>query len=485
MAEPTNLLFICSDEHQRAITGCYGNPIVKTPNIDKLARNGTRFANAYCNAPLCVPSRASFNTGRYAHTLHSYCNASAYTGEHAQSWGHRLSEQGHHVTTIGKLHFAGEQFPTGFPDQHIPMHLQNGKGNVHGLLRERMPPTPGARQEILDAGEGESDYLKYDLAIEQQAVNWLRNEATTHIRPWVLYTGFMYPHYPLVAPPGYCRMYAPETVPLPTCYREEEWPRHPGLDLFRRVRCHDKPFDEATLRKAIATYYAMVSFLDDRIGSLLRVLKETGLAENTRIVYTTDHGEHLGNHGLWWKRAMYDSATAVPLILSGPDIPEGRVVTTNVSLVDLFPTIVSAVGAQLDQQDHDLPGRSLFDVMDDEAHNGAVDRIVFSEYHGAGSAGANYMIRSPRFKYVNYCDGPAQLFDMLNDPEERNDLVGDSRFVAVLREHHAELERICDPWALDQQAKADQRTLLERAGGESKVLQGKVTIYSPPPRTSL
>jgi len=136
MTRPANLLFICSDEHQRAITGCYGNRTVRTPTLDGLAARGTRFTNAYCNAPLCVPSRASFATGRYGHAVHSWCNGSGYTGEYAQSWGHRLTEQGFPVTTIGKLHYRRAEDPTGFPDQRIPMHLQGGTGDIRGLLRE-------------------------------------------------------------------------------------------------------------------------------------------------------------------------------------------------------------------------------------------------------------------------------------------------------------------------------------------------------------
>jgi len=475
--KPTNLLFICSDEHQRAVTGCYGDPIVRTPNLDALARRGTRFANAYCNAPLCVPSRASFATGRYGHEVHAWCNATAYTGEYAGSWGHRLTSQGHRVTTIGKLHYRYAEDPVGFPDQRIAMNLRDGLGDVHGLLRERAPVNDHIREHVVDAGPGDSEYLRYDRAIAAQAVEWLRREAHGHERPWALFVSFLSPHYPLTAPKEYYDLYPPEHLPMPILWRHEEWPRHPALDLFRRLRAHDRPFDEATLRRAIAAYYGMVTFIDALIGEVLGALEANGLTESTRIVYSTDHGEHLGGHGLWWKRAFYESAAAVPLILAGPEVAQGAVARTNVSLVDLFPTIVEAVGARLELSDAGLRGRSLFEVAAAPAHA----RSIFAEYHGAGSAAGSYMLRTARHKYVHYCDAPPQLFDLEVDPRETIDLASDPAHAATLAAHARELRTICDPDALDAQAKVDQRKVIERAGGEAAILGQRMLTFFPPP----
>jgi choline-sulfatase len=475
--QPANLLFICSDEHQRAVTGCYGNRLVRTPHIDALASRGVRFANAYCNAPLCVPSRASFATGRYGHEVHSWCNGSGYTGAYAQSWGHRLTEQGHNVTTVGKLHYRAASDPTGFPDQRIAMNLHGGVGDVRGLLRGRMPVAHAMREHVTEAGAGESEYLRYDRAIAEQAVRWLKEEARGHERPWVLFVSFLYPHYPLIAPSEFCRLYSPDAVPLPILYRECEWPRHPALDLFRRLRAHDEPYSEAELRRAIATYYAMVTFMDEQLGRVLTALAESGQASNTRILYTTDHGEHLGDHGLWWKRAMYESAAAVPLVLAGPGVPSGRVIADNVSLVDLFPTIVESVGARLTAEDRGLRGRSLFQTL----AAGGDNRSIFAEYHGAGSAAGSYMLRTERYKYVHYCDGPAQLFDMREDRLETRDLANDPAHHAVLTAHERVLRAICDPDEVDRQAKADQRQLIDAVGGEEAILQSKLITFFPPP----
>jgi choline-sulfatase len=475
--QPANLLILCSDEHQRAVTGCYGNPVVRTPHIDGLARAGTTFENAYCNAPLCVPSRASFATGRYAHVVHSWCNATAYGGDHAQTWGHRLTEQGHHVTTIGKLHYRRAEDPIGFPDQRIAMHLKGGLGDVHGLLRERAPVTDAIRDHVLHAGPGDSDYLQYDRAIARHAAQWLRDEAPSHGRPWVLFVSFLSPHYPLTCPEPFYRMYPHDQVPMPIQWRAQEWPRHPALELFRRIRAHDRPFTETELRRAIATYYGMVSFVDDLIGNVLAALDASGQRGRTRILYTTDHGEHLGDHGLWWKRAMYESATAVPLILSGPDVPAGRRVRTNASLIDLFPTVVAGAGARFADVDADLPGRSLLDL----ATAPAASRSIFSEYHGAGSAAGSYMLRTDRFKYVHYCDGPPQLFDLVADPRETRDVAGDPAHRDVRDAHERALRAIADPDALDREAKIDQRRLIDLAGGEDAIRGKEMITYFPPP----
>jgi choline-sulfatase len=476
-AQPANLLFICSDEHQRRVTGCYGNSLVHTPHIDSLAAAGVRFENAYCNAPLCVPSRASFATGRFGHEVHSWCNGSGYSGAHAPSWGHRLLDQGHHVTTIGKLHYRAADDPTGFADQRIAMNLHGGVGDVRGLLRGRMPVAHAMREHVTEAGPGESEYLRYDRSIADHAIRWLTDEARDHPRPWVLFVSFLYPHYPLLAPPEHCDRYAPQAVPLPILFREEQWPRHPALDLFRRLRAHDEPYSEAELRRAIATYYAMVTFMDEQVGRVLRALANSGQAGNTRVLYTSDHGEHLGDHGLWWKRAMYDSAAAVPLILMGPGVPCGRVVNDTVSLVDLFPTIVECVGAQRCDADRSLRGRSLFDTLAGHTER----RSIFAEYHGAGSAAASYMLRSERYKYFHYCDGPPQLFDLIADPRESRDLACERAFASVLTAHERALREICDPDEIDRQAKADQCALIAAAGGEQAILESKPITYFPPP----
>lgn len=475
---PTNLLFIFSDQHSRRVLGCYGNPVARTPNMDALAAQGTRFRNGYCQTPICVPARASMATGRYAHAINSWDNAVPYVGTEAPSWGHRLIEQGHHVTTVGKLHYRRAGDPSGFPDQRIPMHVLDGVGDLYQLLRGEMPVRPQSRNQVLNARAGESEYIRYDRAVAQISAQWLREEAPKQARPWCLFVGFVTPHFPLIAPEEYFSLYPPDSLPLPVQYQPDAWARHPVLELKRRQEALDQPFDERTLRNALAAYYGLVSFMDDQIGIVLRELREAGLAENTRIIYTTDHGEMLGEHGLWWKSAMYESAVAVPLILAGPDIPQGKVVDTNVGLMDLFPTIVEAVGASLAPEDADLPGASLLRFAQGEYE----PRAVFSEYHAIFSPSGIFMIRNARYKYVHYVGYPPQLFDLLADPDETRDLAGDPAHAGVLAACEGELRSIVDPEAVDARARADQRRRMEAVGGPQAIIEGGVKIpYTPTP----
>ncbi|MGH7322545.1 MAG: sulfatase-like hydrolase/transferase [Candidatus Rokuibacteriota bacterium] len=476
--QSTNVLFIFSDQHSRRVLGCYGNPVARTPTLDALAARGTRFRSAYCQTPICVPSRASLATGRYAHAIDSWDNAAPYVGTEASSWGHRLTARGHRVTTIGKLHYRKVDDPSGFPDQRVPMHVLEGVGDLYGLLRGEMPVRPQSRTQVLEARAGESEYIRYDRAIGDMSVRWLREDAPDQTKPWCLFVGFVTPHFPLVVPDRYLDLYPPDSLPLPVQYRPEAWSRHPVLDLKRRQEALDEPFDEKTIRNAMAAYYGMVSFLDEQIGIVLEALAEAGLGETTRVIYSTDHGEMLGEHGLWWKSAMYESAVAVPLIVAGPDVPAGRTVRTNTMLVDVFPTILEAVGAEPAPEDAGLPGESLLGL----ARTADRSRAAFSEYHAIFSPSGIFMLRDARYKYVHYVGYPPQLFDLVADPEETRDLAGEPRFRDVLAACERELRQLVDPEAVDQRARADQRRRVEAAGGVEAVLGGGVQIpYTPAP----
>lgn len=475
---PTNLLFIMSDQHNRAMTGCYGHPVVQTPNLDRLAARGARFTRAYCNCPICVPSRASMATGRYVHELGAWDNAFPYVGG-APSWGHRLTERGHKVTTVGKLHYRAPGDDTGFPDQRLPMHVLDGIGDTYSLIREDMDVRPAAGEKILEARAGDSDYTRYDLAIATEAVRWLREEAQREDRPWVLFVSLVTPHHPLIAPPDFAAMYPPEEVILPAQYGVDERPRHPVLEEMRRVFATDGEFDESVVRRAVAIYYALCSFMDAQVGRVLDALEESGLGGATRVLYTSDHGDTVGEHGLWWKHTMYEGSAGVPMILAGRDVPEGEVVDANVSLVDCFPTILDAAGVPLAPEDSDLPGASLFDVV---SRARELRRPVFGEYHAAGAITGFFMIRDERYKYVEYVGYPPQLFDLVEDPGELVDLAGEPRYANTVAECAAQLRRVCDPGAVHRRAVADQTDKVEAHGGEEAVRAGGYRIaYTPVP----
>ncbi|MHB8619435.1 MAG: sulfatase-like hydrolase/transferase, partial [Chloroflexota bacterium] len=278
-----------SDQHSRDASGCYGHPIVKTPNLDALAARGVRFTTAYCNSPICVPSRSSVATGRYCHQIRSWDNAFPYTGAYP-SWGHRSVALGHHVTTIGKLHYRNVDDDTGFPDQRLPMHVHDGVGDLLPLFRDEMVRRVEIATEIFSPAAGESSYSKYDQAIADEAVRFLRTEAPKFKNPWVLFCSFATPHHPLVAPQEFMAMYRPEDIPFPRQYWLADRPMHPSLEEFRHVIGIEGEADEGTIRRSIAGYYALCSYMDYQVGRVLNALLESRLSDSTRVIYTSDHG---------------------------------------------------------------------------------------------------------------------------------------------------------------------------------------------------
>ena len=476
--KPANLVFIMSDEHNKRVLGCYDHPLVKTPNLDALAARGTRFNAAYTNCPICVPARASFATGQYVHQIRYWDNAIAYDGR-IPSWGHRLMDQGFHVASIGKLHYVDSDAKrNGFDEEILPLHIVNGVGDLLGLIREELPRRPGSTKLGPESGRGESEYTQYDRDITAATVQWLRQKAPAlQAKPWALYVGFVSPHYPLIAPPQFYDLYPEDVVPWPDLYDHTLRPQHPFLDAMRKCLCFDEPFDPAMVRRAVAAYFGLTSFLDDNIGKILRVLEETGLMDNTRVVYASDHGDNLGARGLWGKATLYEDSAGIPLILAGPDVPKGKVCDTPVTLADGFPTFIQALGAQPHPEDAPLPGTSLLDI----ARGLTPQRTILSEYHAAGSVCGAYMIRHGKWKYMHYASLPPMLFDLDNDPFERRDLGRDPQYRAVIAECERALRAIVDPEAIDRLARADQKAVIEKFGGTQAILERGTFRYTPPP----
>ena len=444
-----NLLFICSDEHARSAAGCYGHPVVKTPTLDALAASGTRFTNAYTNSPICVPARASLATGRYVHQIGNWSSAEPYNGD-VPGWGQRLIDDGHRVVSIGKLHYRATDDPNGFEPEILPLHVVDGIGWVTALLRR--DPLIGTEVNAgfaRDVGAGETAYTQYDRDICAAACDWLKTDgAAGGDKPWVLFVSFVCPHYPLVAPAEFHGLYAPEDAGWPRAYAPDQRPTHPVVTELARYFDYDAYFDEARVREARAAYFGLCSFLDDNVRKLLVALEDYGLAGDTRIVYTADHGEMLGDHGFWAKSVMYEEAAAVPMIVAGPGVPAGAVIETPVSHVDCYQTIVESVGGTLSDAERALPGHSLIDI----AEGATPERTVLSEYHDGGAITGIFMFRVGRWKYVHYVDYAPQLFDLDADPTEENDLGESPDHAGVRAECEARLRAILDPDAVNDQA---------------------------------
>ena len=465
--KPTNILFIFSDEHDPRYMGCSGHPFVKTPNLDRLAAGGTRFSNAWTPCPICVPARASLATGRYVHEIGYWDNAIAYEGR-VPSWGHRLQANGMRVESIGKLHYRSESDPTGFDRQQEVMHILDGIGLLWGAVRDPMPEKAGPSPLFGEIGAGTSSYNRYDQRIADLAIEWLEERAASpDAKPWVLFLGFVAPHMPLVVPQKYLDLYPLDSIPPPKLMPQDGWQRHPWVERMATHWDHDVTLGTEERRKlAIASYFGLISYLDDQIGRLLETLQRAGLADSTRVIYTTDHGDNLGSRGLWNKCVMYRESTGVPLIMAGPGVRAGHTCATNVNLVDVYPTIIDGTGLDKTEAERDLPGESLFEIA---AKPDDPRRVGFSEYHAVGAVTGTFMVTRGRYKYHYYVGFPPELFDLVADPEEARDLAGDPAYKDVVAEYEALLRSMLDPEAVDRRAKDDQNALVARYGGPDAV----------------
>lgn len=477
-----NCLIIMSDEHDPRYMGVSGDSLVRTPNLDRLAARGARFTDAVTNSPICVPARASFATGAYVHDIGYWDNAIAYEGA-IEGWGHALQRNGIRVESIGKLHYRDAADPAGFDTEHIPMNIYKGHGMVWGSIRDPLPhQNPhGTRMLGPYIGPGESSYTRYDHSVTDMALEWLEN-ASGAAEPWCLYVGLVAPHFPLVVAQEFFDLYPLDRLPPRKLHPRDGYQRHPWVQRQHEFWQTDELFEDDTERLcAIACYLGLVSWMDHNVGRILNALDTFGLSENTRVVYTSDHGDNVGHRGLWGKSNFYRESVAVPMIMAGPGI-EPAVKRTPVSLLDLQPTILENFGIDADRaalpDDLRRPGESLLalaNAADDPA------RAVFSEYHAAGSPSAGFMLRKGRWKYHHYVDFPPELFDLDADPEETHDLASDPGHADVLAQMEAALRTVCSPETVNDAAKRDQNALIERHGGRDKALYVGAPAATPVP----
>jgi len=476
--QPTNTLFILSDEHSRRVLGCYGHPMIRTPNLDRLAADGVRFSDAYTNSPICVPARASLATGRYPHEIRFWDNGIPYDGS-VPSWHHRLRAAGHEVVSIGKLHFRSADDDNGFTEEVMPLHVVDGIGDPAGWLRQPLAVRKVALKLAQQAGRGDSDYQGYDGRITDAAVDWLQARAASPPdKPWALFVSLVCPHFPLIARREWYDLYPEDKVPMPALYDPEQWPDHPYVRAIRECQIYQKGFaaTPGSLQRALAAYFGLVSYVDHNVGRLVAALGATGLSSSTRVLYSSDHGDNLGTRGLWGKSTMYEEAAGVPMIIAGPGLPRGVLCREPVSLVDCFPTVLSWAGVAPNPEDLDLPGLPLHEIA-----RTAPKRTILGEYHAAGAATGAFMIRKGKFKYVYYAGMPAQLFDLDADPQEACDLAREPGYAGLLAACERELRRLVDPDAADALAKTDQRTRIAAYGGRDAILNLGSFGHSPVP----
>jgi choline-sulfatase len=329
------------------------------------------------------------------------------------------------------------------------------------------------------AGPGDSDYQGYDGRITDAAVDWLKARAGAQGgKPWALFVSLVCPHFPLIARPEWYDLYSGIEMPTPALYDPSAWPDHPYVRAIRECQVYQKGFGEhrGSLQRALAAYFGLVSYVDHNVGRLMTALEVSGLADSTRVIYSSDHGDNLGTRGLWGKSTMYEESAGIPMIIAGPELPQGHVSREPVTLVDIFPTVVKWAGVSANPADRDLPGLPL-----DEVALKAPKRTVLCEYHAAGAATGAFMIRKGPFKYVYYAGMPAQLFDLDADPHEAHDLAGEPGWQGLVAECERELRAVVDPDKADTLAKSDQRARIAAYGGREAILNLGSFGHSPVP----
>ena len=447
-SEKPNILFICSDQHAAWAVGASGHPIVKTPNMDRLAAAGTNFRNAYCSSPVCAPSRAGLMTGMFPSDVKSYCNSTPFDG-HSPTWGNRLQDAGYDCWATGKMDLC-RSHDLGFQEFETT-HEHWTKPDITSLFRSPLcwrAQERGFVNGSFNAGEHP------DAGRARNGVAFLRKQNGGGQKPWCAWVGFTAPHPVFKAKPQYEEIYPPAKMALaqwPDGYLER---RHPVFQMLASYKDIQLPIAAERQRNARAAYFGMITEMDKLVGELLDALEESGELRKTIIVYTSDHGEMMGEHGLWLKNNLLDSASRVPLLIAGPGIPAGKVIDAPASHVDIIATLIESAKGNSDG----LRGNSLWPLLEGRAS--AQPSFAYSESHSEGNATGSFMIRQDKWKYIYFTGGDPLLFDMSAPFGEYNNLAFNKEFAPIVEELHARLVSLVDPNAITYEAFRRQSQVL-------------------------
>lgn len=438
---PKNVLLLMADQHRRDCLGVEGNPNAHTPSLDALARSGVRFGSAYCANPVCTPSRASLLTGLYTHHHQTWSNSTPWPFEHKTA-AHYFGREGYMTALIGKMHFVDAQ-THGF-DYHLDFNdwfeqlgpktklyadelsrANSGSGmpQIDDLWREEGDPWKGSR--TVDGREGavavggvskipEADH--FESFVARETVRFLKEHGKQ--QPFFAIASCLKPHDPFMPAARFAAMFRAEDMKLPPTWGKVDLARAP--QEVRKAIQRDAPTpelsDPAQARRRIAMYYANLAQMDDAMGKVLASLRELDLERDTVVIYTSDHGEMLGDHGLWNKFQFYEGSCGVPLMVRVPGITEpGSRRATPVSLVDVLPTMAEVCGVPVPAMD----GRSLVPQL--RSVREPRGQAVFSEFN-LRTPHAKYMIRSGDFKYTLRVNDVDKLYDLRSDAQEMHNL---------------------------------------------------------------
>jgi len=472
MTDKPNFLFIQADQMAARILPAYGNTIAKTPHIDGLAERGVVFEHAYCNYPLCAPSRHSMMSGLLPTNAGAYDNGAEFPAS-LPTFMHYLRLLGYQTYLSGKMHFIGPDQLHGFEDRLTtdiyPSDFNwtaNWERTVTGT--ERLLAAAGEVNGIKNSGVYEQTIQKdFDDEVAATSIGKIHDLAAgDDDRPFSLFVSFTHPHDPFAVPRRYWDRYRHEDIDMPHVPggSREHLDAH-SQRLYDHIGVAEAAMTDDDVRVARHAYYGAVSYIDDQVGALLAALDEAGFSDNTVVVFVSDHGEALGERDLWFKRSFYDVALQIPFIISAPFQFDAGRRRENVSLVDLLPTVVDLADPEQGIADIQTAydGRSLTPALAGRGLEGP-DRVI-AEMTGEGLDSPAVMIMKGRMKYIHCDDDPPMLFDRAADPLEERNLAGDPKYAQVQKEFADFVAARWDLPALKQTVLESQgrRRLVDRA----------------------
>jgi choline-sulfatase len=465
-AQPPSFLVLMADQLAASWLPAYGHPLVQAPHLSALAAAGTVFENAYCPFPLCAPSRSAMLTGRPASDVGVYDNAAELPAT-VPTLAHALRAHGYHTAVAGKMHFVGPDQLHGF-EQRLTADIYPADVDwTPDWARPLDRPLPWyhTMESVLDPGVcAAAMQTDYDEEVCFHAVRKLHDMARHRPdQPFLMFVSFTNPHDPWEIPARHWARYRRSEIPdpaVPSLPLEVADPHSRRLRAMCRV-------DQAGLtgeqiRRARHAYFAAVSYLDERVGEVLGALDRSGLSERTTVLFCADHGEMLGERGLWYKMSFFEQSARVPLIVSMPGAPTRRI-PEPVSLLDVTPTLLELAGLPADQvspQPRPSAARaavSLAAAVTGTGRGRAPARPVVSEYHAEGVTAPSAMVRDGRFKLIRSLEDPDLLFDLEADPSELTDLSGCPEHEDTVRRLGASLDARLDLSAIGQRVLASQR----------------------------
>jgi len=438
--EPYNVLLLMTDEHNPRILGCYGDSLVKTPTLDALAAKGVRFTSAYCQNPICVPSRVSLVSGRMPCHVNTFGNTANQQYESIPTLADVFVQAGYQAVWFGKTHWGDPRF----------LNVGGGNRNKKAAKQEQ--------DESYGRLPQQSQVSKWP--VEKNQEHSIADEALAFLdqnrgKKFFLGVSFVKPHFPFTIQQKYYDLYK-DKVSLPRA-PENVIQELPAVSKQERAKYRHAEATKEDILRTKALYYGMVTYVDEELGRILKKLDDLGLRDNTIILYTADHGEMLGDRGIWYKNSFYDGSASVPFIWSFPKVlPQGKVVNSPAMNMDIFPTLCELCNLP---EPPGLEGVNLVRVM--KGMDDGKDRYALSENYRDGFAGR--MIRTTKWKYFFYANGEEYLYDMEADPYEEHNLIKDR----VYRETADELKRRASVGWIEMPTKNTRKATVPQSDADS------------------